>query len=169
MYRAETGRVEVLEVEQAPHGLGMLDEFALEAYGDAELTLAEGDLVLLVSDGIREAARNGDYLQGMFGEDRIVELLSTAGEEPLEEIKQRIAATKCTGEAGGGLVTDTVTGDYKVDAIHIGEGAMEDRELLEDLVRAALAEALRQVQEQMKEGMAELTGGLPIPPGLLPF
>jgi DNA-binding protein YbaB len=46
---------------------------------------------------------------------------------------------------------------------------MDDRELLEDLLRAAMGEALRKVQEDMKQNMAALTGGLPLPPGLLPF
>ncbi|HHO53836.1 MAG TPA: YbaB/EbfC family nucleoid-associated protein [Deltaproteobacteria bacterium] len=90
-------------------------------------------------------------------------------QQKVQDMKARAAATQCTGEAGGGLVKVTLTGDYQVHAIEIGEGAMDDRELLEDLIRAAMAESLRQVQDQMKASMAELTGGLPIPPGLLPF
>ncbi|MBX2797198.1 MAG: YbaB/EbfC family nucleoid-associated protein [Myxococcales bacterium] len=90
-------------------------------------------------------------------------------QQKMQEMKERAAAARHVGEAGGGLVKVTVTGDYQVDGVEIGEGAMEDREMLEDLVRAATSEALRKVQEQMKQGMAELTGGLPIPPGLLPF
>lgn len=90
-------------------------------------------------------------------------------QQKAQDMKARAAATQCTGEAGGGLVKVTLTGDYQVHAIEIGEGAMEDRELLEDLMRAAVAESLRKVQEQMKANLAELTGGLPIPPGLMPF
>lgn len=90
-------------------------------------------------------------------------------QQKVQEMKDRVAATRHTGEAGGGLVKVTLTGDYQVHAIEIGEGALEDRELLEDLMRAAMSESLRQVQDSMKQGMAELTGGLPIPPGLLNF
>ena len=90
-------------------------------------------------------------------------------QQKMEEGKKRMAAAKHTGEAGGGLVKITVTGDYQVDQVEIGDGAMEDRELLEDLVRAALSESVRKVQEAQKEMLSEITGGLPIPPGLLPF
>jgi DNA-binding YbaB/EbfC family protein len=90
-------------------------------------------------------------------------------QQKVADMKEKAAAARCTGEAGGGLVKVTLTGDYQVHAIEIGDGAMEDRELLEDLVRAAMSEALRQVQEDMKSNMAALTGGLPLPPGLLPF
>ena len=90
-------------------------------------------------------------------------------QQKVQEMKQKAASTRCEGEAGGGLVKVVLTGDYQVETISIGEGAMEDRELLEDLVRAAMAEALRKVQEDMKNNMAALTGGLPLPPGLLPF
>lgn len=90
-------------------------------------------------------------------------------QQKMQEIKAQAAEARYTGEAGGGLVKVTVSGDYQVDRIEIGEGAMEDRELLEDLLRAAMSESLRQVQTATQQSMSELTGGLPIPPGLLPF
>ncbi len=90
-------------------------------------------------------------------------------QQKAQEMKERLAATHVTGEAGGGLVKVTLSGDYQVQAVEIGEGAMDDRELLEDLVRAAMGSALVQVQQKMQENMSQLTGGLPIPPGLLPF
>lgn len=90
-------------------------------------------------------------------------------QQKMQEMRERQARSQFTGEAGSGLVRVTLTGDHQVHAIEIGEGAMEDRELLEDLLRAAMSEALRKVQTSMQEGMAELTGGLPLPPGLLPF
>lgn len=90
-------------------------------------------------------------------------------QQKVQEMKEKAAASRCEGEAGGGLVKVVLTGDYQVDSISIAEGAMDDRELLEDLVRAAMAESLRKVQEEMKTNMAALTGGLPLPPGLMPF
>lgn len=90
-------------------------------------------------------------------------------QQRVADMKAKQAALRCEGVAGGGLVKITVTGDFNVADVHIGEGAMDDRELLEDLVRAALSEALRNVQTEMANGMKEVTGGLPIPPGLLPL
>ena len=90
-------------------------------------------------------------------------------QQRMAEMKQKAADARWTGEAGGGLVKVTLTGDYHMDAVSIGEGAMQDRELLEDLVRAATAEALRKVREDVEKNLAVLTGGLPIPPGMLPF
>ena len=90
-------------------------------------------------------------------------------QQKVAAMKEKAANSRQTGEAAGGLVKITLTGDYAVDKVEIAAGAMDDRELLEDLVRAAMAEALRKVREDIEKGMAELTGGLPIPPGMLPF
>jgi len=90
-------------------------------------------------------------------------------QQKMEDIKRRASEARCTGEAGGGLVKVTMTGDYNVEVVSIDEGAMDDREMLEDLVRAATSDALRQVREQLAANMKELAGGLPIPPGLLDF
>jgi len=84
-------------------------------------------------------------------------------------MKAKQAALRCEGSAGDGLVKITLTGDFQVDGVTIAPSAMDDRELLEDLVRAALSEALRNVQGELAKGMQEVTGGLPIPPGLLPL
>ncbi|MEO0602578.1 MAG: YbaB/EbfC family nucleoid-associated protein [Myxococcota bacterium] len=90
-------------------------------------------------------------------------------QQKMEDMKRKAAEARCTGESGGGIVRVTMTGDYQVEAVEIAEGAMDDREMLEDLVRAATSDALRQVREQLAENMKELAGGLPIPPGLLNF
>jgi DNA-binding YbaB/EbfC family protein len=90
-------------------------------------------------------------------------------QQKVADMKDKAAKSRHTGEAAGGLVKITLTGDYAVDKVEIAEGAMEDRELLEDLVRAAMSEGLRKVREDIEKNMAELTGGLPIPPGMLPF
>jgi DNA-binding YbaB/EbfC family protein len=90
-------------------------------------------------------------------------------QQRVQEMKERSAATRCSGESGGGLVKVTVTGDNQIESVHIAQEAMSDREMLEDLVRAATGEALRKVREEMEKNVAQLTGGLPIPPGMLPF
>ncbi|MEZ4318209.1 MAG: YbaB/EbfC family nucleoid-associated protein [Myxococcota bacterium] len=90
-------------------------------------------------------------------------------QQKMAEMQAKQRALKVTGTAGGGLVKVVVTGDFDVESVSISEEAYQDRELLEDLVRAATSEALRQVRDSMKAGMQEMTGGLPIPPGLLGF
>ena len=90
-------------------------------------------------------------------------------QQKVAEMKANQARIRCEGVAGGGLVKITLTGDFQVADVAIAPAALEDRELLEDLIRAALGEALRNVQNEMAKGMQDLTGGLPIPPGLLPF
>lgn len=84
----------------------------------------------------------------------------------LQELKEQAATLETEGQAGGGLVTVRVNGRQEVLAVRIAEEAMEDRELLEDLVLAATNEAMRRVQEEMAARMSALTGGLPLPPGL---
>ena len=90
-------------------------------------------------------------------------------QQQMQEMKDRAAAARYTGEAGGGLVRVTLSGDYQVDKIEIGEGALEDRELLEDLVRAAMAEALRQGRGSVQlELWRHLPHAWPILAGRLP-
>jgi DNA-binding YbaB/EbfC family protein len=90
-------------------------------------------------------------------------------QQKMAAMQEKQKALRCTGTAGGGLVSVEVTGGFDVVDVSISEEAYEDRELLEDLVRAATSEALRQVREEMKAAMQEATGGLPIPPGMLGF
>lgn len=90
-------------------------------------------------------------------------------QQRVAEMKEKSAQSRLTGEAGGGLVKITLTGDNQIESVSIAQGAMEDRELLEDLVRAATGEALRKVRDEMEANIKQITGGLPLPPGLLPF
>ena len=79
----------------------------------------------------------------------------------LEDMKQKMAETEVSGEAGGGLVKFSLTCDYHVTSIEIGQEAFEDKELLEDLLRAAANEALRKAQKTTGESFSEAAGGLP--------
>jgi DNA-binding YbaB/EbfC family protein len=76
-----------------------------------------------------------------------------------------------TGEAGAGLVKVTMTGNHNVRWVSIDDSLMsDDKEMLEDLIAAALNDAVRRVEENNKEQMAKITGGLQLPPGMkLPF
>ena len=83
--------------------------------------------------------------------------------------KEQSAALRCTGAAGGGLVKVTMSGTHEVISVSIAPAAMDDRELLEDVVRAATSDATRQIRTEVEKSMKSMTGGLPIPPGMMPF
>ena len=91
--------------------------------------------------------------------------------ERVEAVKEKAAESRYEGQAGGGLVRVTCTGAMEVTRIEIGPSVQvasdADRSLLEDLVRAATNDALRQAREALRDGLSEVAGGLPIPPGLL--
>lgn len=82
-------------------------------------------------------------------------------------LKAEAAATQVVGQAGGGLVKVTATGAQEILAVAIAPAAFDDRELLEDLVKAATNDALRLAATAASEKLQQLTAGLPIPPGLL--
>lgn len=82
-----------------------------------------------------------------------------------EELKTRTLETT----AGGGAVKVVVTGEKQIQSIKIAPSAVdpEDVEMLEDLVAAAVNEALKKVDDMMAQEMGKLTGGLNLPPGML--
>jgi serine phosphatase RsbU (regulator of sigma subunit) len=90
VYRAASRRVEPISVAHFPLGVGFTPELRLEQIGDATLELGPGDLVFVGTDGVFEAARLGDHRLGLFGADRVIELLSAAGDAPLPEIRRRL-------------------------------------------------------------------------------
>lgn len=75
------------------------------------------------------------------------------------------------GSSGGGLVTVTLSGKGEMKGIRIDPSLMkpEEKEILEDLIVAASADARRKTEDVMQEKMKALTGGLPLPPGLKLF
>jgi DNA-binding YbaB/EbfC family protein len=97
--------------------------------------------------------------------------LLTGLKERVEAVKEQAAASRYEGQAGGGLVRVTCTGGMELTALEIGPTVQvatdADRALLEDLIRAATNDALRKAREGLREGLSDVAGGLPIPPGLL--
>jgi serine phosphatase RsbU (regulator of sigma subunit) len=72
--------------------VGFSPALSLDEIGDATLELEPGDLVFVGTDGVFEAPRLGRYELGLFGPERVVEVLSSSGDSPLPEIRQRIVA-----------------------------------------------------------------------------
>lgn len=89
-------------------------------------------------------------------------------QQRMQQVQADAALARVTGQAAGGLVEVTATGAQEIVSVRISEEAYEDRELLEDLVRAACNDALDKSKAATAAKMAELTAGLPIPPGMLP-
>ena len=101
------------------------------------------------------------------GLSNIASLMANAGEIQAKagEMKERLAALRVDGSAGGGMVKVTVSGDQKLTTIDIEDSLLEsnDREMLEDLILSATNQALELAKQQAAEQMSELAGGLGIP------
>jgi DNA-binding YbaB/EbfC family protein len=92
-------------------------------------------------------------------------------QENLKKIQDELADTQVQGQAGGGLVTVAMNGRKVVLKVSIDESLVkEDRDMLEDLIAAAVNDAVNKVNALKQEKMASLTGGFELPEGLkLPF
>ena len=85
----------------------------------------------------------------------------------MKEVQQEAEEATFEAQAGGGLVSVVVTGKMQVVSINISDSAFEEKEMLEDLITAAINNGMKIAQENMQHKMSELTAGLPIPPGML--
>ncbi len=90
----------------------------------------------------------------------------------LADAQEELARLEVEGQSGGGMVKITVTGKGEMKAIRLDASllAPEDKEMTEDLILAAFADAKAKADRAAAEKMQELTAGLPLPPGMkLPF
>ncbi len=92
-------------------------------------------------------------------------------QENLQRAQEELARTEVTGEAGAGLVRVTLNGKHEARAVSIDPSLVGgDREMLEDLLVAAINDANNRLAEVTQRRMAEVTQGMALPPGLkLPF
>jgi len=86
----------------------------------------------------------------------------------MKALQEELALIEVTGTAGGGMVNVTMTAKMEIKALKIDPSLIkpDEREILEDLVVAAINDARRKAETTMQEKMSALTGGLPLPPGL---
>ena len=89
----------------------------------------------------------------------------------MAEMQQQLAETEIEGSAGGGLVSVTLDGKGGLKNVSIDDSLMQpgEREIVEDLLVAAHADARSRLEDTMQQRMQEMTGGLPLPPGLKLF
>jgi DNA-binding YbaB/EbfC family protein len=91
-------------------------------------------------------------------------------QQEMQKAQEEMASMEVTGEAAGGLVKVVMTGKHAVRRVDIDPSLMEDREMLEDIVAAAVNDAVNRVETTLQERMSELTSGINLPPGMkLPF
>ena len=92
-------------------------------------------------------------------------------QDNMKRAQDELALLEVEGQAGAGLVKVVMTCRHDVKRVTIDPSLLgEDRDMLEDLVAAAMNDAVRRVEATTQEKMAGLTSGLPLPPGFkLPF
>lgn len=89
----------------------------------------------------------------------------------MQKAQEELATLEIPGEAGGGMVRVVMTGKHEVRRVEIDASLLQDdKEMLEDLVAAAINDAVHKVEETVSEKMSGLASGLNLPAGMkLPF
>ena len=89
----------------------------------------------------------------------------------MTEMQSELDKLECKGTSGAGLVTVTLNGKGDMKGIEIDASLIkpDDAEILEDLILAAHGDARAKMERQVQEKMKDITGGLPIPPGMKLF
>ena len=91
-------------------------------------------------------------------------------QDNLKRVQDELAVLEVTGQAGGGMVSVTLTGKMEVRRVRIDPSMLGDAEMLEDLVTAAMNDAVNKANEESATRMSAATAGMPLPPGMkLPF
>jgi hypothetical protein len=86
----------------------------------------------------------------------------------MAEMQAEIEQLTRDGTAGAGLVTVTINGKGEMRAVNVDPSLMkaDEKEIMEDLIVAAHADAKAKMEEALQEKMKDMTGGLPLPPGM---
>ncbi|MBV5285181.1 MULTISPECIES: YbaB/EbfC family nucleoid-associated protein [Methyloversatilis] len=91
-------------------------------------------------------------------------------QENMKKMQEQLASVEVEGQSGAGMVKVIMTCKHDVRRVSIDPSVMDDREMLEDLLAAAVNDAVRRVEATTQEKMAGFTSGLNLPPGFkLPF
>jgi DNA-binding YbaB/EbfC family protein len=105
--------------------------------------------------------------------DQLGELMKQAQkvQEQMQKMQEDLAKAEVTGEAGAGLVKIVMNGRHDVKRVEIDASLLgEDKEILEDLIAAAVNDAVRRVERASQEKVSGMAGGINLPPGFkMPF
>jgi nucleoid-associated protein EbfC len=87
-------------------------------------------------------------------------------QENMQRAQEELAKLEVTGSAGGGMVSITLTGRMECRSVKIDPSVLSDVEMAEDLVVAAINDAVNKVNAESQAKMSGATAGMPIPPGM---
>lgn len=92
-------------------------------------------------------------------------------QQRMQDMQRQLADAEVTGESGAGLVKVVMTGRHDVKRVSIDDSVLrEDKEMLEDLLAAAVNDAVRKVEQRSQEQMSSMTAGMGLPAGFkMPF
>jgi DNA-binding YbaB/EbfC family protein len=92
-------------------------------------------------------------------------------QEKMAKVQEELANAEVTGQAGAGLVSVVMTGRHDVRRISLDDSLMqEDKEILEDLIAAAINDAVKKIEANSQDKMSGMTSGMQLPPGFkMPF
>lgn len=92
-------------------------------------------------------------------------------QERMAKMQEDMAKMEIVGESGAGMVKVTMLGNHNVRRVEIDPSLVgDDKEMLEDLIAAAINNAVSRVEQNNKDQMSEMTGGMEMPPGFkMPF
>jgi len=91
-------------------------------------------------------------------------------QENMKKAQDQLALVEVEGQSGAGMVKVLMTCAHDVRRVNIDASVMDDKEMLEDLVAAAINDAMRRAEQVSQERMAGFTSGLNLPAGMkLPF
>ncbi|KZX73170.1 nucleoid-associated protein [Oleiphilus sp. HI0009] len=109
----------------------------------------------------------------MFGGKNMNDIMKQAQkmQEQLQKQQEDMANAEVVGESGAGMVKVTMNGRHDVKNVELDPGVMtEDKEFLEDLLAAAVNDAVRKIEEKNQQAMSGLASGMGMPPGFkMPF
>ena len=92
-------------------------------------------------------------------------------QEDMQKAQEEVANMEVEGQSGGGMVKVVMNGRHEIRKVTLDDSLMQDdKEMIEDLLAAAVNDAVRRVEQQTQEKMAGITAGLNLPGGMkLPF
>lgn len=94
-----------------------------------------------------------------------------AMQENMQRMQEEVAKMEVEGQSGGGLVKVTMTGKHEARRVSIDPSLLEDdKDMLEDLIAAAINDAARRIEQEQQDKMSGMTAGMNLPPGFkMPF
>ncbi|HEX2831189.1 MAG TPA: YbaB/EbfC family nucleoid-associated protein [Burkholderiales bacterium] len=92
-------------------------------------------------------------------------------QDNMKKVQEQLALTEVEGQSGAGMVKVVMTCRHDVKRVTIDESLLkDDKEMLEDLIAAAMNDAVRKVETTVQDKMGAVTAGMPLPPGFkMPF